>query len=134
MYCGSKTLPKGKIYGNEKDCKKQIRLYGKKLISNPVYKNIKEDGVSPFYCGAKKTKRIHGTKTECKKKGQHRLYGMFLINGQSKDMNGKSKKVKIDKIGKLMKVKKEKEDFKQLMKNINAAQYRKRKTFKVLWC
>ena len=127
MYCGSKALPKNKVFGSEKECSRQIRLYGKVKVQNPVYTSIKSDGKPPPYCGGKKTKRSHGSRNECKK--QFRRYGLFLIHNKNNIAinNIENKK---EKIQKLLKFKKQQMEFKQLMKNVNAAHQRKRKTFK----
>ena len=155
VYCGAKKIPKGRVIGSESQCKSQIRLFGQQKVSNPVYNSLLTTGLQPVYCGARKTKRLHGTKAQCTQKRQIRKYGLFTLNSlpksqtkpktpktqtkpktpkvQSgpKSISRKTNKQKaINKIIGYKKMKKEEEKFKQLMKNVNGAQQRRRTKLK----
>ena len=137
MYCGGKALPKNKRFGSEENCKRQVRLYGHIQVKNPVYLSLKLNGKNPVYCGAKKTSRKHGTVEQCKKSKQLRRYGLFTIDKnlpskpKSTQISRKTQKNKAaNKIGAIFKGQKEKKKFVQLMKNVNAAQQRRRQLLK----
>ena len=137
MYCGGKTLPKNKQFGSEENCKRQVRLYGHIQVANPVYSSLKLSGKAPVYCGAKKTSRKHGTVEQCKQSKQLRRYGLFTLQQsipskpKSTQISRKTQKNKAaNKIGAIFKGQKEKKKFVQLMKNVNAAQQRRRKSLK----
>ena len=162
VYCGAKKVPKGRKVGTEYQCKSQIRLFGQQKVSNPVYSSLLTTGLQPVYCGARKTKRIHGTKAQCTQKRQIRKYGLFTLNSfiqnqtpktqtnpntpksQTRPNTPKSqsgpksisrktnKKKAINKILGFQKMKKEQEKFKQLMKNVNGAQQRRRTKLKAI--
>ena len=148
VYCGAKKVPKGRKVGTESQCKSQIRLFGQQKVSNPIYNSLLTTGLQPVYCGARKTKRIHGTKAQCTQKRQIRKYGLFTLNSfvksqtrpntpktQSgpKSISRKTNKRKaVNKILGFQKMKKEQEKFKQLMKNVNGAQQRRRTKLKAI--
>lgn len=142
MYCGAGKLPRGKQYGSEADCVRQFRLYGQYAIANPHITKFQSSGKIPVYCGAKQSKRRHGTAAECKAKRQLRRYGVFAVakktnkaslrpnsaGPKSVGISRRSDKSKAaKKIQAIMKMKKEKQKFNGLMKNVNAAQYRRKR-------
>ena len=153
MYCGAKKLPKGKRYGSQNECKRQVRLFGQIQMENAPYTTLKLDGKQPIYCGSKSSTRKHGTQQECTKKRQLRRYGVFVIDqtrpktksqtrpktkSQTKPKTKsqtpvRSSKVRHNaaaKIAAMVKMRKERQKHKQFMKNINAAQHRRRRSLK----
>lgn len=132
VYCGSKPLPKNRVYGDEKQCAKQLRLYGHKVISQDKITKLKLDGKSPLYCGSKQSTRKHGTLQQCKKKGQLRRYGIFKIH-DGKVTNIKkenNEKNAINKIDAFVKMKKQQKQYNLLKKKYKENQDHKLKVNK----